>query len=140
MNAIIEIDDQTYRSLEFAAQVAHTTVGQVVTQLVQQASAPKPVPRPPGNGSRQVAIFVDYDGHRTRANFDLDTSRIDITSGPLRGQSFKSPSEAAVAVIRHHKPEVDPNRNGWKFWRLDDGTKGFLAETRPDHPHRRRSR
>ncbi|MFJ3990239.1 hypothetical protein ACIPWY_16535 [Streptomyces sp. NPDC090032] len=61
---------------------------------------------------RMVGVYVDYEGHRTRGSYDRDTKRIDITSGPLAGQSFKSPTGAARAVVAHYKPDVNPNRNG----------------------------
>lgn len=79
---------------------------------------------------RRVGVYVDYEGHRTRGNYDRDTKRIDITSGPLAGQSFKTPTGAARAVVAYYKPDVNPNRNGWSFWLLDDGSGGLLQTIR----------
>ncbi|WP_199836206.1 hypothetical protein [Streptomyces sp. NRRL F-4489] len=76
-------------------------------------------------------MCVDYEGHRTRGSYDRDTKRIDITSGPLAGQSFKTPTGAARAVMAPYKPGVPPNRNGWSFWLLDDRSGRFLQTIRP---------
>jgi hypothetical protein len=50
----------------------------------------------------------------------------EISSGPLAGRSFKSPSEAARAVIEQVNPAVNSNRNGMTFWRVDDGSQRDL--------------
>lgn len=132
MTGTIEVDDRTYRSLEFAARVASISAGEVVARLVADASMPNPTPSPAGSedASKLVGIYVDYSGHRTKADFDPDTSRVDITAGPLAGRSFKTPTGAARAVVAHYKPEVSPNRNGWSFWILDDGSQRFLQSLR----------
>lgn len=67
------------------------------------------------DGAGRVPIEVDYDGFRTRALFNRSDQSVEIIDGPLEGQRFKSPSGAAVAVVRHFRPEVDANRNGWVF-------------------------
>ncbi len=124
MASLIEVDDQTYRSLEFAARMAKTTTGEVVARLVAQASVPETTAAATDakSTSASVNVYADYDGHRTRGVFDPTTSRIDITSGSLAGRSFKTPTGAARAIVTHHNPGVNPNRNGWLFWMLDDGS------------------
>jgi hypothetical protein len=129
----IELDAQTYRSLEFAAHISGCTAGEVVARLVAEAS----MPRPPTNedsehpeGARGEVVYADYEGHRTQGRYDPRTTRIDITSGPLAGRSFKTPTGAARAVVTHYKPGVSPNRNGWSFWILDDGSERFLQSIR----------
>lgn len=129
--ATIEVDENTMRSLEFAAGVAGTSPGRIVAQLVEAASTglserDRLVP----NVSTSVAVYVDYRGHRTRGQYDRVTSRVDITSGPLAGKSFKSPTGAARAVVAHYNAEVSPNRNGWYFWVLDDGSGNPLQSIR----------
>lgn len=132
----VEVDDQTYRSLAFAARISGCTVGEVVARLVAEASlATLPAATSKENEQHSevvdvVAVYVDYEGHRTQARYDPKTSRIDITSGPLRGQSFKTPTGAARAVVSHYKPSVSPHRNGWSFWVLDDGSGRFLQNIR----------
>ncbi|MGW3150486.1 hypothetical protein ACWDG1_38700 [Streptomyces sp. NPDC001177] len=134
MSPTIEVDEQTYRSIEFAARMGNTTAGEVVARLVRSASVPPPAPaaasKEDAEKERKVGVYVDYEGHRTRGSYDRDTKRIDITSGPLAGQSFKTPTGAARAVVAHYKPDVNPNRNGWSFWLLDDGSGGLLQTIR----------
>ncbi|MEO3939335.1 hypothetical protein V3N99_21705 [Dermatophilaceae bacterium Soc4.6] len=132
----LEIDDQTGRVLEFAARMAQVTPAQLVARLVDQASLTAPAPAlTPSASSRGrdglIAVRADYEGFRTTGWFDPATSRIDITGGPLDGQSFKSPTGAARAVVGHYKPGVSPHRNGWSFWLLDDGSNQLLQSIRP---------
>lgn len=124
MTATIDVDDQTYRSLEFAARVGNTTAGEIVARLVAAATTPEPTrsTTEKREDSKGVAVYAVYDGHRTQASYDSDTTRIDVTSGPLASRSFKTPTGAARAVVAHYKPDVSPNRNGWSFWILDDGS------------------
>ena len=130
MSPTIEVDEQTYRSIEFAARMGSTTAGEVVARLVRSASVPDATSKEDAEGESEVGVYVDYEGHRTRGSYDRDTKRIDITSGPLAGQSFKTPTGAARAVVAHYKPDVNPNRNGWSFWLLDDGSGGLLQTIR----------
>ncbi|MFE0362312.1 hypothetical protein [Streptomyces griseoaurantiacus] len=133
MTETIEVDTQTYRSLEFAARISGCTTGEVVARLVAEASMPAPSAKESSEQPEEasgVTIYADYEGHRTQGRYDLRTTRIDITSGPLSGQSFKTPTGAARAVVAHYKPGVSPNRNGWSFWVLDDGSGKFLQSIR----------
>jgi hypothetical protein len=114
---MIEVDQQTDDYLALAARVAGISKGQVVAQLVVLAKSEPPAdsPRRPG-GERAVTIHADYEGHRTIARYIRGLGRIEIEDGPLAGESFKTPSEAAVRVVRKYNPEINPNRNGWTFW------------------------
>ncbi|MFC0532499.1 hypothetical protein [Phytohabitans kaempferiae] len=115
--ASIDIDDTTDQYLEFAANVGGVTKGQIVAQLVAAArTRAKPPLESKESDQNAVAIHVDYDGHRTRAQFVPGPGRIEITDGPLAGMTFRTPSEAARAVVGHYKPTVSPHRNGWVFW------------------------
>ncbi|PRY02037.1 hypothetical protein [Allonocardiopsis opalescens] len=132
MPTTIEVDEQTYRSLEFAARMSGCTAGEVVARLVASASMPsaKTEEMEHPETASGLPVYADYEGHRTQGRYDPSTSRIDITSGPLTGQSFKSPTGAARAVVTHYKPDVNPNRNGWTFWVLADGSGKLLQSTR----------
>ncbi|MFE9991221.1 hypothetical protein ACFYRK_30745 [Streptomyces sp. NPDC005381] len=134
MSPTIEVDEQTYRSIEFAARMGSTTAGEVVARLVRTASVPSSASTVTSKEDMEtggkVGVYADYEGHRTRGSYDQDTKRIDITSGPLAGQSFKTPTGAARAVVTHYKPDVNPNRNGWSFWMLDDRSGGLLQSVR----------
>jgi len=132
MAALIEVDDHTDRAIEFAARMANLTKGEVVARLVEQASMP-PFAPPVMDASGSVDVinvYADYAGHRTQGAYDPVTTRIDITSGPLAGRSFKTPTGAARAVVAHYNPVISPNRNGWKFWILSDGSGRSLQRVR----------
>lgn len=86
---------------------------------------------PPPVPSSLIAAAGVRQGFRTAGRYDPKAGRIDITTGPLDGRSFKSPSSAARAVVGHYKPAVNPHRNGWSFWSLDDGSKRLLQSIRP---------
>lgn len=128
MSVTIEVDDQTHRSLELAARMSNSTAAQVVARLVDQASMPKPVDEHADRAT--LFVYADYEGHRTHASYDPETKRVDITSGPLGGSSFKTPTGAARAVVGHYKPSINTNRNGWLFWSLNDGSRRLLQSVR----------
>ena len=112
----IEIDDQTAMAISLAADTAGVTPGEVVRLLVARSRpAASPAAMQPGEMT-WVEIHALYDGHRTRGTFDPTTHRVTLSDGPLEGRSFKSPSGAAIAVVSHYRPGVNPNRNGWSFW------------------------
>ncbi|HEY0165968.1 MAG TPA: hypothetical protein VGB75_02905 [Jatrophihabitans sp.] len=130
MAAMVQVDDQTYRSLEFAARIGNISTGAVVAKLVAAASLPEPAKAAADVSGASVPVFVTYEGHRTDAAYDRQTKRIDVTSGPLAGRSFKTPTGAARAIVGHYKPSISPNRNGWSFWTINDGTGRLLQEIR----------
>lgn len=129
--ATIDVDEGTYRSIEFAARMAGISRGEVVARLIAE-TAMLPISGRDDAGENHehgtVSIYADYAGQRTQGRFDCRTHRVDITAGPLAGKSYKTPSGAAIAVVSHYNPTVNPNRNGWDFWTLDDGS-GRLLQT-----------
>jgi hypothetical protein len=48
--------------------------------------------------------------------FHRPSHRLDISTGPLAGRSYRTPSGAAIAVVSSLDQSVSPNRNGWRFW------------------------
>jgi hypothetical protein len=128
----VEVDAETYQLLKFAARIGGCTTGDVVRRLVAEAGAASD-PAEEIEHSETVqgtAVYADYAGYRTYGNLDRTTTRVDITSGPLAGRGFKTPTAAARAVVGHYAPGVSPNRNGWKFWRVDDGSGKVLESIR----------
>lgn len=123
---IVEVTNEVAKDLELLAKAWATTNGDVIRRLLQEYVRPatSPVTTTQASG---IAIHSIYEGRRTEARYDLATRRVDITSGPLAGQSFKSPSGAAIAVVREHNPTVNPNRNGWSFWLITES--GKLLQT-----------
>lgn len=116
----IEVDEATDKYLAFAASIAGLTKGEVVARLVAQAQAASP-PLPveyTDEDVPSVRIYADYAGHRTYASFVPGPGRIEITSGPLAGRTFRTPSQAAREIVSHYNPDVSPHRNGWSFFLL----------------------
>ncbi|KXK58818.1 hypothetical protein AWW66_27625 [Micromonospora rosaria] len=116
----IDVDEATDRYLAFAANIAGLTKGEVVAKLVAQVQAVGvPVSEEGGDDEpATVRVYADYAGHRTYASFVPGLGRIDITSGPLAGRSYRTPSQAAREIVKHYNPEVSPHRNGWTFFLL----------------------
>jgi len=111
----IEVDEETYRNLAFAARVAGIEIGEVVTRLVALPREPSTLELV-GDEPTSIPVYADYDGHRTRACFTPGPGRVEILSGPLAGSVYRTPSEAARAVVSERRPGVNPQRNGWTFW------------------------
>jgi len=110
--------------------MAHVSEGEIIRRLISlPAASQDPVAVAQASG---IAIFADYEGHRTRATY-YETGRVVIADGPLQGRSFKSPTGAARAVVRQYNPTVNDNRNGWRFWRVDGHgrERAWLQEIRP---------
>lgn len=74
----------------------------------------------PARVDERVRVHATYEGVRTEGLFDPAAETLEITSGPLAGKRFKSPSGAAAAVVQAANPSVSPNRNGWSFWMATD--------------------
>ena len=127
--ATIEVDEYTKRTVSFAARMANLTEGGIIRQLIAASTLPEEGNPEPAD--RGVAVYADYEGHRVHARY-FKPARVEILDGPLAGQSFKSPTGAARAVIRHYNPSVNDNRNGWTFWQIDEsGARISLQSIRP---------
>jgi hypothetical protein len=114
-----DLSPATDEYLTFAAAIAGITKAQVIERLVLEkirTATEVALDSEPDAALPVISIHADYAGHRTRAEYRSSPVRIDIVDGPLAGQKFGSPSQAARAVIKHFKPEVNSNRNGWDFW------------------------
>ncbi|MFE1249776.1 hypothetical protein [Streptomyces sp. NPDC058735] len=110
----IELDEQTHEKVVFAARLMACTPSEVVRRLVESWSTPEePDEKPDG-----VRVHAVYRGERIQALFHPDTRTLTVTQGPQAGQSFSSPSAAAMAVIQELNPDRSPNTNGWLFWRV----------------------
>ncbi|MDT5031311.1 MAG: hypothetical protein QOC94_1482 [Actinoplanes sp.] len=127
--ATIDVDDATKQAVSFAARMANVSEGEIIRRLVEGSAPPRDGPEPADQG---VAIYADYEGHRVRARY-FEPARVEITDGPLAGKSFKTPTGAARAIVRHYNPSVNDNRNGWSFWQIDNGTgaRVWLQSIRP---------
>ena len=128
--ATIEVDEETKRTVRFAAQMANLPEGVIIRRLIAASFLAEDEPSRPTGPS--VAIYADYEGHRIRARY-IEPARVEIVDGLLAGQSFKTPTGAARAVIRHYNPDVNDNRNGWAFWQIENesGVRTALQSIRP---------
>jgi hypothetical protein len=127
--ATIEVDDGTKRTVSFAARMANVPEGEIVRRLIADSSL---AVEEPDHRLKAVPIYADYEGRRTRALY-FAPARVEIVDGPLKGKSFKTPTGAARAVVRHYNPSVNDNRNGWGFWQLGNGggPRVWLQSIRP---------
>src|SRR4051812_48337694 len=90
--ATIEVDEDTKRTVAFAARMANLSEEAIIRRLIAtSALASSENARP---SSRDVAVYADYEGHRVHARF-VEPARVEIIDGPLAGQSFKTPTGAA---------------------------------------------
>jgi hypothetical protein len=95
---------------------ASDTIDELPDRFLNQPTTPvAPLTNP-----TSIPVQALYEGTLITGEFDATSGRMTITSGPLRGQHFKSPSGAAMAVVRALNPSVHPNRNGWTFWTVSD--------------------
>jgi hypothetical protein len=108
--ATIDVDAATKQTVSFAARMANVTEGEIIRRLVSGGGLPREDPAPAVE--QGIAIYADYEGHRVRARY-FEPARVEIVDGPLAGQSFKTPTGAARAVVRYYNPGVNDNRNGW---------------------------
>lgn len=109
---------EDHRRLSLLARAWHVDLATALKRVLDEfeGTGEEPGPTP---GTR-VAIHVVYEGHRCDAMFDPANERVDIVSGSLAGRSYRTPSGAAVEVVRVSNPAVNPNRNGWSFWTITE--------------------
>ncbi len=114
--------DITARGTPMVGDVAARNGGEMSDVVALGAVGDRPgKTSPPGRAYRVYHRF--RDGTRVAGVYRpdaVDRSRVfEITLGPapLVGAHFKSPSGAAVAIIRARHPERKcPNTDGWLFW------------------------
>ena len=108
----------TYERIQLLARAwnvdASAAVDRLLTEFQRGSRVEQPRPRDKGD----VRIFTTYEGVRSEATFNRDTRRVRMDTGPLAGQTFRSPSGAAVALVQRLKPDIRPERNGWNFWMI----------------------
>lgn len=117
--ATIELDDETYQLVLFAARLFGVSESEVVARAVRALSQPDAVTAPAPDLWVPVPLYGEYEGHRVEAEYVRATRRLTVTTPPLAGQTFSTPSAAATAVIGALKPaRASAQTNGWKFWRI----------------------
>jgi hypothetical protein len=116
----VDVDEETYEVIRLAALVAGVPEAEVVARAVRALprSAPGAVPAVPPDPWSDVAIYSVYRGRRVDARFLPATRRVTVTSGPLAGNHYPTPSAAAGAVVALMNPGRETRANGWRFWRV----------------------
>jgi hypothetical protein len=146
-----ELDQSTYDRLAFAARVSGLSIGQIVKRLVDDSQgAPAVEPRsatgpsstgaanfePPSTSSEgdrlampntsksltaEVPVYANYLGRRIEGVYLPNSNEIRVTSGPMAGRLYPSPSSAAIAVVEALNPGREhSNTNGRTFWNVGD--------------------
>jgi len=117
----IQISDTTYEKLDFGARMAGLTIAELVDRLTSSVEGSVSSATPPRSAEpEEVRVFVSYRGKRIDGLLDLETQRLRITDGSaaLAGRTFRSPTKAAVEVVKLLNPDRErPETNGWRFWR-----------------------
>jgi hypothetical protein len=115
---VIEVEDETYEFIVFAARAAGISEAAVVQRAVAALRAPAPSSRPVADPWSDRSIFATYRGTRVSARFLPATRRVTVLSEPLAGKGFNSPSAAATAVVAALNPDRTMTKvNGLRFWR-----------------------
>lgn len=110
----IDVSPETDQQLSLLASWEGTSKGEVVARLLAKLSSAETEP------DNVVAVHKIYEKERIEGFYDPASSTLTITSPPWSGEVFSKPSSAAIAVVQHFKPDTNPNRNGWDFWRVTE--------------------
>ena len=118
MNAI-ELDDETAARVRFAARVAGVSESEIVARAVRALTEEADEAAAPRDPWDAVEVFAEYADQRVEGTYVPATRRLTVTSGALAGQTFRSPSAAAGAVIAALNPaRATTQASGWRFWKV----------------------
>ena len=112
----IALPSSTHDRLRLVAAALGRSEAATVAELLDRLAGSGQSGPEVGEAGPGVPIYAKYEGRRVEASFDPDSEGVTITSGDLAGTHCKSPSRAAIEVVRSLNPSVNPNRNGWSFW------------------------
>src|SRR4051794_18999117 len=115
----VTVDEWSFDRLDFIRRATGLSHAAIVRSVLERLSDEPSAPRPPGSGQASVApgasdaptangtlkVFADYKGQRIEGVFDLTGKTLRVTTNPLPGQTFDSPTAAAVAVVKALSPE-----------------------------------
>jgi len=111
----IPVSPATEERIALLARAWRVSAGEAVQRLLDEFQRGQPAAKPVA-ASGHVSVHAVYGGTRVEGRFDTTSQGLEITSGPLAGTAYRSPSGAAIAVVSLHNRSVNPNRNGWTFW------------------------
>lgn len=106
--------------VQFAARASGVSESVIVGRAVDALLAtPRADDTAPVDPWEEVAVHGTYAGHVVEGRYIPATGRLLVTSGPLTGKPFKSPSGAARACIAAINPDrAATQTNGWTFWHV----------------------
>ena len=118
----IEVSDQAYDKISFAAAIAGVSIAVAVDRMVDRATA-----SPAANSSThgavadpdEIAVSVTYRGQHVKGFLNPKTERLRITDAPIAGliRTYRTPSQAAVETVKALNPaRQHPATNGWRFF------------------------
>lgn len=134
-DSTVQVSAGALARIRLLQKVWQATEAAVIDQLLDAFAEPQPTPAHQQRDRNEVEVHATYEGQFIKGTFDLRTRGLRVDEGPLAGRSFKSPSGAAMAIVREVKPDVHNNRNGWTFWTVTD-TGYPLQSMRADVPRR----
>jgi hypothetical protein len=125
--ATIQVDEGVQEQVALLARAWEISEGLAVARLLEHFRHDSDISQQSANGRGAdqpiVPIYAYYNGLRIEATFNRGTRQVTILSGALAGQTFRSPSGAAVAVVNSVNPHIHPARNGWSFWMVESTSK-----------------
>lgn len=116
----IDLDERLHAHVRFAARLFGVSEAEIVARAVREYARAVPAPdRPGAEPWTPVPVFGEYDGRRVEGEFLPANRHLTVTSEPLAGREFTTPSGASRAVIAAINPQrTAAQSNGWRFWHL----------------------
>jgi hypothetical protein len=115
----IAVDEDVFRYIMDISEAAGVSPSTVIRRKFK---VPDFVDRP--MGPEWLKVYMAYKGTAVTGELNVKSKELLVKDGSHAGRRFKTPSEAAVAVISSLNPALEnPSINGWKTWRLTDDDK-----------------
>lgn len=115
----IEPSTPVYREILLLAAAWNVSTVEAIGRLVDHyylTHAHHPDDALAAHDDSDLAVHRVYAGRRIEGRYHRATSSVTITSDPLTGRTYRSPSGARAAVVSALNPGVSPNGSGWDFW------------------------
>jgi hypothetical protein len=125
----VPVDSETATRIRIAANVHGFSESQVIAIAVQRlglavlpspsASTERQDARAPNRRDRwaPIPVVAIHRGVTVEGTYVAAVTQLTVTSGPLAGTSFTSPSGAARAVVAAITEKPPSPVNGWRLWR-----------------------
>ena len=117
----ILVSPSTYSEITLLASAWSVPEDQVLTRLLDAFKEGRMADQSSERDPDQIPVTAHYRGVSIKGIFHPSSTRLDVLDGPAAGKSFRTPSGAACVVVQMLNPRINPNRNGWTFWRDEEG-------------------